>query len=221
MAKYVRRKFKRTFKKRRFTRKRTMTRKKSTINYDGMIKVKMQATRDFNNGDLNGVATMKVRWGNQLLAPSVNTLTIQDCPEWVRYRQLYKKFCIQGLKMEYKPWTYQMGATDVVSEELLVGSSVDGTDPNATNIRLAVDFTCKKASLRHNKYVGVAKSRFKNGSALTGGIGAGSGNQRWLDTVAGSDYSQGRTLFVAQHVGVSAPESCAIMYATWFVWFKI
>ena len=41
MAKYVRRKFKRAFKKKRFTRKRTMTKRKVGIKYDGMIKVKL------------------------------------------------------------------------------------------------------------------------------------------------------------------------------------
>jgi len=86
---------------------------------------------------------MRVNWGNQLAAAGVaNEINVQDTPEWVRYRQLYKHFCIQGVKMEYKPYTFSTGITNVVSEELLVGSSIDGTAVDTTNIRLAVDFKC-------------------------------------------------------------------------------
>lgn len=41
MAIRFKRKFKRSFKKKRFTRKRSFAKKKSAIQYDGMIKVKM------------------------------------------------------------------------------------------------------------------------------------------------------------------------------------
>lgn len=76
MAKYIRRKFKRTFKKRRFTRKRTMSRKSGGIKYDGMIKVKLQGVREMNNSDVTGTATFTVRWGHQLIGPVANEMNI-------------------------------------------------------------------------------------------------------------------------------------------------
>ncbi len=64
MAKGYRRKPKRTFRKKRFSRKRRTTRRAPGIKYDGMIKVKLQATKEINNTDGNGVATFAVSWGN-------------------------------------------------------------------------------------------------------------------------------------------------------------
>ena len=99
-----------------------------------------------NNGDISGVSTMQIRWGHQLTAPTANEINIQDTPEWARYSNLYKKFCVQGVSMKYKPYSFNMGTSNIISEELLLGSSIDGTALNATNIRLAVDFHCQKAS---------------------------------------------------------------------------
>ncbi len=197
MAKFIRRKFKRTFKKKRFMRKRTKTARKSGIHYDGMIKVKLQATREFTNSGVTGVSTMNVLWGDHLSAPATNQLTIQDCPEWDRYKELYQQFCVQGVKIAYKPYSFNMGTANIISEELLVGSAVNNDALNTTSMRLAVDFHCQKASRNFNKYVGVQKSRFKNGSTTTGAINSGSGNQRWLQTVAGSPYSVGHTYYEA------------------------
>lgn len=64
MAKFVRRKFKRTFRKRRFTRKRTFAKRKSAIKYDGMIKVKLTAVKEFIVADISGVAMHSVFWGD-------------------------------------------------------------------------------------------------------------------------------------------------------------
>lgn len=122
--------------------------------------------------------------------------------------------------MEYKPYSFNMGTVNIVSEELLVGSTVDGQALNTTSIRQAVDFHCQKASRNYRKYVGVAKSRFRNGSALVSAIGSGSGNARWLDIVSGSPYSEGKTFFVAQNDGITAPAPNGIMYVTYYVWFK-
>ena len=69
-----------------------------------MVKVKLQASKELNNGDLQGVSNMLVFWGNQLSATQANQIKILDCDEWARYSQLYKEFCIQGVKMEYKPY---------------------------------------------------------------------------------------------------------------------
>jgi len=165
MAKF-RRRFKRATKKKRFFRKRTTSRKrKSSIQYDGMIKVKLQATSELNDGGITGVSTKTINWGNQInLANELAHVNIQDCPEWGRYSQLYKMFCVQGVKVEYKPYSFSTGTFDVISEELLVGSSRDGDTINSTAIRLAVDFHCQRANRNYKKYVGVAKDRMKNGS---------------------------------------------------------
>jgi len=81
-----------------------------------------------------------------------------------------------------------MGTQNVISEELIVGSSVMGDTLNTTTVRLAVDFITRRADRNYNKYVGVAKARWKNGSATTGAIGNGAGNQRWLQVNSGSVY---------------------------------
>ncbi len=122
--------------------------------------------------------------------------------------------------MEYKPYDFNMGTVNIISEELLVGSSIDGTALDTTSIRLAVDFHCQKASRNMKKYVGVAKSRRKSGSILVGGIGAGSGSQRWAMVNSGSAYSEGETFFSNQNQGLTAPDPSAIMYVTYYVWFK-
>lgn len=113
-----------------------------------------------------------------------------------------------------------MGTTNIVSEELIVGSSTDGAALTEVNLGLAVDFTARRANRNFNKYVGVQKSRFKNGSALTGAAESGSGNQRWLDVIAQNKYSQGITFYRAQNAGLSAPDPSGIMYVTYYVWFK-
>lgn len=66
MPKFYRRKFKRTYRKKRFVRKRTFGRRKSAIRYDGMIKVKLSAQKELMNNDVAGVSSMLVRWGNHL-----------------------------------------------------------------------------------------------------------------------------------------------------------
>lgn len=75
---------------------------------------------------------------------------------------------------------------------------------DVTAARLAVDFVCRRSNQKFSKYVGVAKSRLKNGALTTGGIGNGSGNQRWLDVVAGSVYVPSRTFFSTQNLGLPA-----------------
>ena len=107
--------------------------------------------------------------------------------------------------MQYKPYQFNMGTFNVINEELLIGSSRDGSGLNQDTVRLAVDFHCQRASRNFNKYVGVAKDRIKNGSVIDGNSAAGSGNSRWLSSDAGSSYSHGHTHFVAQNIGVISP----------------
>lgn len=76
MAIRFKRKFKKTFRKRKFARKRTFSKKKSAIQYDGMIKVKMQATKELINTDIDGRSTMQINWGNQLAPPAANELNV-------------------------------------------------------------------------------------------------------------------------------------------------
>lgn len=113
-----------------------------------------------------------------------------------------------------------MGTSNIISEELLVGSDRDGGTIDSTKIRLAVDFHCQRANRNYNKYVGVAKDRIKNGSLEHDQAGAGSGSMRWLATDALNPYSHGHTYIQAQNVGLSAPDPSAIIYVTWYVWFK-
>ncbi len=111
MAKFYR-KSRKTFRKRKtYRKKRTFAKRaKSTIRYDGMIKVKLSATKEINNTDVNGSATFLVHWGNQIQAPTASQMTIQDTPEWTRYGNLFKYFCVQGVKMEYKPYGFNSGS---------------------------------------------------------------------------------------------------------------
>ncbi len=141
-----------------------------------------------------GISTQIINWGNQINGPNeISHLNVKDCPEWVRYSELYKMFCIQGLKIMYKPYQFNMGTANITSEELLVGSSRDGSTIDSTKIRLAVDFHCQRANRNYNKYIGVAKDRIKNGSLEHDQTGAGSGSMRWLACDALNPYSHGHT----------------------------
>lgn len=60
--------------------------------YDGMVRVKMQAFKEMDNTDLAGIADILVDWGDQINPPAPNFIRIQDCPEWVRYSDLYRFF---------------------------------------------------------------------------------------------------------------------------------
>jgi len=59
------------------------------------------------------------------------------------------------MKIEYKPYGFSAGSTDIASEEALIGSSVTGLGLNTVTVRLAVDFTLKKANTSWSKYVSV------------------------------------------------------------------
>jgi len=71
-----------------------------------------------------------------------------------------------------------------------------------------------------NKYIGVAKSRIKNGSATDASGLAGTANQRWLDVVAGGVYVPSRTFFEIQNLGLVNGRASGIMYVTYYAWFK-
>lgn len=122
--------------------------------------------------------------------------------------------------MEYKPYGFNSGATNIASEELLVASSLTGEALNTVSMRLAVDLVQKRANQAHTKYVSVAKARYKNGSALTGSLTSGSGNQRWLDIVAGSKYMHANTFFFLQNFGLPIGQAAGMMYVTYYVWYK-
>ncbi len=99
----------------------------------------------------------------------------------------------------------------------MAGESLD-----YSNIRLAVDFNCRRSNQKLNKYVGVAKARWKNGSTLSTGstYPAGSGNQRWMDVTNGTAYFPGITFFFAQNLGLPVDQACGMMYVTYYIWFK-
>ncbi len=86
------RKVKRTFRKKRFARKRA--RKSSLPRYDGMVRVKMTADKQSIVIDGFGNSAMIIDWGNQIDAPAVGAIRIRDTPEWIRYSELYRYFRI-------------------------------------------------------------------------------------------------------------------------------
>ncbi len=90
MAKRTFRKRKPTFRKKRFTRKRRFNRKQPLPMYDGMIRVKIQATKELNNTDGSGVTTFDVLWGDQVNAASANVLRIADSLEFPKYKNIYR-----------------------------------------------------------------------------------------------------------------------------------
>jgi len=95
--------------------------------------------------------------------------------------------------MEYKPYGFNQGATNIASEELLVGSNTYGQVLDSTTVRLAVDFKCRRSNQPLHKYVGVAKSRAKQGNL---GVGqAFQQSQRWMDVTSLSPYHSGNTFF--------------------------
>ncbi len=120
--------------------------------------------------------------------------------------------------MEYKPYRFNAGATDIAAEEHLIGSSATGLTLNSTTVRLAVDFLVKNASQYCNKYVGVAKARMRNSGASSGGTEVGSA--RWTDTVTTSTYHNGLTYFNNQHLGLASGRAAGMMYVTYYMWFK-
>jgi len=146
MAKFVRRFKKRSMKKRRFSRKRRGSRRSAMPRYDGMVRVKLQATKEIIVAGGSGGAAFTVSWGNQITPATAGTIVPQDCPELVRYGALYQQFSIAGVKMQFKPYKFNSGTTDIASEELLVGSSAVGLALNTTTVRLAVDFNVRNAS---------------------------------------------------------------------------
>jgi len=59
-------------------------------------------------------------------APAVASIGILDCPEWVRYSNLYRYFRVQGVKMKWLPYKFATGTVNIIEEELLAGSSAVG-----------------------------------------------------------------------------------------------
>ncbi len=160
--------------------------------YDGMVRVKMQASKELTNTDINGNSSMTVDWGNQVDGTAGNVIRIQDCPEWARYMALYRMFRIQGVKMQYQPYGFNAGSTDVVSEERLAGSSQVGDPLSTATVRLAVDFSRGLANRTYNKYVGVAKSKLKTGGS-TGGALTSSVTATWISVTSPQKYHAGKT----------------------------
>lgn len=95
--------------------------------------------------------------------------------------------------MDYKPYGFNSGNLNIATEELLVGSNSVGEALNETNVRLAVDFKVARANQRMTKYVGVAKSKRKQGGALGGGFQ--SSGARWMDVTSQDFYHAGNTKF--------------------------
>lgn len=73
-------------------------------------------------------------WGDITTAGGTNNeCVIQDCVEWARYQAFYRYFKINGIKMEFHPIDIS-GSSDVIFQNLQVGTSPDGTNLSATSI---------------------------------------------------------------------------------------
>ncbi len=144
-------------------------------------------------------------------------MNIRDAPEWQRYSELYRYFCVAGVRMEYKPYGFNQGATDIVSEELIVGSSPTNVALTSTTIKLAVDYTTRRANVPYKKYVGTVKARMRN----TGGTVAISGaTNRWLNVASLENYHNGFTQIISQHLGLAVGRAAGMIYVTYYIWFK-
>lgn len=159
-----------------------------------MVRVKMQSSKEMiiRAAPGNGVANFLVSWGQQISATAIDTMVVRDCPEWVRYSQLYRYFCIAGVRTEYKPYGFNAGSTDIISEEMVVGSSPTGVPITTATIPLAVDFKVRRANQPMSKYVGTVKSRMRNTGAAAATVGSTS---RWLDVSSTENYHLGHTLY--------------------------
>jgi len=210
---------KRTFRKRRFARKRTFRRKSALPRYDGMVRVKFDASKEATVGDGNGIASFRVDWGDQDTAIAANVLKLKDCPELPRYFALYRYFKIQGVSIRYMPYQFNQGSeASVTNEELLVGSSATGSALDGDAVRLAVDFHVGISSQKYRKYVGVAKSRRLNSGDTTTGFTSGS--SPWISTEATELYHAGATQYIIQNLGLAMARSCGIFYVTYYMWLK-
>ncbi len=218
MAKFVRRNKRRTFKKRRFSRKKRFTRRSTLPKYDGMIRLKLQATKELDNTDISGISNLVVEWGDQIAAPVTDVIRIRDCQEWVRFKNVYRFFRVQGVRMDYHPYGFSAGSTNIASEELLVGSNVVDGALTSGNIRLAVDFKAARANQRMVKYVGVAKSKKRSGGASEAGVPLSTA--LWHDVDSASNYHNGKTNFIVQNLGLPADQAAGVMYVTYYIWFK-
>lgn len=92
MAKRFRRRMHK--RKRRFSVKRRSVKK-----YDSMVKVKMAFKDEMTVTAASGIGEHVVRWGDQANGVTANITRIQNCAEWVRYRDLYQFFQVRGVKI--------------------------------------------------------------------------------------------------------------------------
>lgn len=60
----------------------------------------------------------------------------------------------------------------------------------------------------------------RNGSMNAGAVGDGGGSMRWALTNSGSRYHFGFTDMYAQNRGLTGTDAAAIVYVTWYIWFK-
>jgi len=184
-----------------------------------MVRIKMQAFKELDNTDASGISTMLIDWGDQVNLPVANIIRVQDSIEFLRYKNLYRFFRIQGCRMDYKPYGFNAGSNNIASEELLVGSNLVAGVLNSTNIRLATDFAVRRSNQRHVKYVSVAKSKMKSGGAVESLTPQSTGP--WMDTTSPNNYHNGVTKFIVQNLNLPAAQASGMMYVTYYVWFKV
>jgi len=97
---------KRTFRKRRTFKKRRFSRRKPLPKYDGLVRVKFQASKESTVADGNGIANFRVDWGDQDSAVAIGSIKINDCSEKTRYFNLYRYFRVQGVSIRYMPYQF-------------------------------------------------------------------------------------------------------------------
>ncbi len=57
--------------------------------YDGMVRVKFQATKEILVAGASGTAEFTVRWGDNVSGAMAGNIVLADCPEFPRYQALY------------------------------------------------------------------------------------------------------------------------------------
>lgn len=120
--------------------------------------------------------------------------------------------------MKYLPYQFNSGDVQIVTEELLTGSSPQNLALNRTNVRLAVDFDVRQANRQMHKYVGVAKAR-KNNSGNLSGLGQ-IVSQPWSSTASTNVYHSGKTLISSQFRGNPINVANGMVYVVYYIWFK-
>lgn len=105
--------------------------------YDTPLKIKcevqkrLESQSDWVSYDDNDEGRMVVCWGSNI--PSTDfSLTLQDSLEFMHFKDQFQKYRVNGLKIEYEPFTYSAGSTQLSIRNLKTCSYQSYPTPNST-----------------------------------------------------------------------------------------